>query len=146
MCEKCFVYEVHKDHNYWYTICSDESGGSCDCGEEDSWKTDLKCPLHVPLETNSTQTNYSKAIEEYIFDFLNGAVCAIKSFTGLGGGSNSDEKESKAIVLYNDEKHSFAEVIAILSEELSIDRDLVNAYATHIDSWVGHWFDFHGIN
>lgn len=136
MCERCFVYDVHKDHNYWYTVCSDDSGGSCDCGEEDSWKTDLHCPHHAPVTDNSDAFNFSKKGEAYVMDFLDGAVEAIKSFTVRVCDPPLDELDSKVIILYNDEKHSFAEVIVILSEELSIDREAASAYAIQVDTLV----------
>ena len=55
LCQKCFNKDVHKDHEYFYYL-SKNSGGCCDCGEDESWKNPLCCPLHNharPSDSNS---------------------------------------------------------------------------------------------
>ena len=45
----------------------------------------------------------------------------------------SDSSSDKAIVLYNDERHSFGDVISVLSSELQVSEDAAHNYATLVD-------------
>jgi hypothetical protein len=138
MCENCFVYEAHKDHKYWYTICNESSGGSCDCGETDSWKNALLCPKHQ----NSKEIQVESSNSSLIFD----GSSAIKEILGfitatIKDYASTDKKSGKgshnsSLVLYNDERHSFGEVITILQDELEIDEDLAAEYAKLVDEKV----------
>lgn len=137
MCEGCFVYEAHKDHNYWYTVCTEATGGSCDCGEADSWRNDLKCPKHkdskelkVEADNNFLHSEEIASVKEA----LSFVSSCIKEYISV---SKEPRRQGQhALVLYNDEFHSFGDVIAILQDELQIEEEVARDYATLVDQKV----------
>ena len=137
MCENCFVYEAHKDHKYWYTVCNESSGGSCDCGEADSWKNDLMCPKHkncAELQVEAANSTVSPSISATINEFLNFTASTVKDYSSAS--KNPEKGCNNSLVLYNDERHSFGDVIRILQDELEVDEDLAAAYAELVDKKV----------
>lgn len=137
LCEKCFNYEAHKDHNFWYTIGTNNSG-SCDCGEDDSWKNDLQCQHHgqeikvlsndhiIGIDPESTLVRLIEPILVYILESL------MKYYK-----TRNEPKINECIVtLYNDENHSFDDVIDILSADIEISKELSLDYANLVDSKV----------
>lgn len=133
LCEKCFNFEAHQDHEYWYSIGTNSSG-SCDCGEDDSWKNNLKCPHHQSEksieENESVNANIEgqKVIAEDILNYT------IRSFCNYVEKTKSiDISEECVLILYNDESHSFDDVIEVLGSELGIDVDTAQEYAKLID-------------
>ncbi len=137
LCEKCFNYDAHKDHNFWYTIGNTNSG-SCDCGEDDSWKNDLKCPHHVikvsseDLFKNSSPHSLKKLMD---------VVCPIlanvmESLNKYSRSRNAAKTSESVVLLYNDENHSFDDVINILCTEIEIGEEAAEAYANLVDSKV----------
>ncbi len=137
MCENCFVFEAHKDHKFWYTICSESSGGSCDCGESDSWKNDLMCPKHYNckgIQADCGSAHLNTYMADSIKEVLSFIDVTVKEY------SSAVKKASTGIncslVLYNDERHSFGDVISILHDELQIDESLASEYATLVDQKV----------
>ena len=135
LCEKCFNFDTHKEHNYWYTIGSNNSG-SCDCGEEDSWKNDLKCPHHsfvsVQIDPMS-KTDEFNSLKTILDPFL---ASVVKIFHQYGISRNESKIEDCVLILYNDENHSYADVIDILTTEIEISADNAEAYATLVDTKV----------
>lgn len=135
MCEKCFNFDVHKDHNYWYTIGNNNSG-SCDCGEDDSWKSDLKCPHH-PSDTAGSTPNFgledTKSLKKVLDPVLSSAV---NLFYKYGSSRNETRIDNCVLILYNDENHSFDDVIDILTTEIEMSVDDAEAYATLVDTKV----------
>ena len=139
LCEKCFNFDAHKDHNFWYTIGTNNSG-SCDCGEEDSWKSDLKCPHH-PLKISSNETiaddiantRKSKDLKKIAESILSTVMEYLNKYAETRTESKSGEC---VVLLYNDENHSFDDVIDILCTEIEISQEDAEAYANLVDSKV----------
>lgn len=134
LCEKCFVYDVHKDHNFWYTIGSDRNG-SCDCGEEDSWRNELCCPRHssqVSSLSDFSIQNYSSDSLSFSSNILSYILESILTYCSK---AKFDEDQS-IIILYNDESHSFDDVIEILTSSLEITTEEASIVAKLVDSKV----------
>lgn len=132
LCETCFNFEAHKDHNYWYTIAGTNSG-SCDCGEDDSWKNDLKCSHH-----STPKDSEVKIINEFDLDHLKNVLEPIlrfvmQTFYNFSQSKNETKTEDCILVLYNDENHSFDDVIDTLTSEIDDCEDTAEFYAGLVD-------------
>lgn len=135
LCDKCFNFDAHKDHNYWYTIGSNNSG-SCDCGEEDSWKNDLKCPFHTNTSVEPTMKSGTEDLNSLktILDPL--LLIVVNLFCKYGASRNVTRTDDSVLILYNDENHSFMDVIDILTTEIEISTEDAEKYATLVDTKV----------
>ena len=108
LCDKCFNFDAHKDHNFWYTIGSDNSG-SCDCGEDDSWKNDLKCPHHHQcnggeegVENQNLKETISK-LKGILNPILEQVILTFKEYSG---SKKTESTDKSILILFNDENHS----------------------------------------
>ena len=133
LCDKCFNFDVHKHHNFWYTIGSDNSG-SCDCGEDDSWKNDLKCPHHQ-CKTNEgvVDQNLKESIsklKQVLRPILEEVIHTFKEYSAE---KKMESTEKSILILYNDENHSFDDVIDTLCTEIEITLEDAEAYAKLVD-------------
>ena len=131
LCEKCFNFETHKDHNYWYTIGGDNSG-SCDCGEDDSWKNDLKCPHHS-VQSKLQEKNFEDDIDVLKNELEPVLQFAMKTFYDYGKSRKETTNEGCVLILYNDENHSFDDVIDILTTEIEDCEVNAASYAGLVD-------------
>ena len=141
LCDKCFNYEAHKDHNFWYTIGSDNSG-SCDCGEDDSWKNDLKCPHHKckegeEVEIENLKEKVSK-LKEILNPLLEKVILTFQQYSTEAGKKTSptESTDKSILILYNDENHSFDDVIDTLCTEIEISVEDAESYAKLVDTKV----------
>jgi E3 ubiquitin-protein ligase UBR1 len=48
LCSRCFHATNHSDHNVSFFIAQ-QSGGCCDCGDEEAWRVPIGCPHHPPV-------------------------------------------------------------------------------------------------
>ncbi|KAH9920331.1 uncharacterized protein B0H18DRAFT_1086433 [Fomitopsis serialis] len=49
LCARCFEATDHVDHNVSFFIAQ-QSGGCCDCGDVEAWRTPINCPYHPPKD------------------------------------------------------------------------------------------------
>lgn len=135
LCEKCFNFDVHKDHNYWYTIGSNNSG-SCDCGEDDSWRNDLKCSHH-PSMPEAEASKIPQRNVECLRNLLRPVLAFVfESFHQYGTTRNEVRTDDCVLILYNDENHSFDDVIDILNTEIEVSVEDAETFATLVDTKV----------
>lgn len=139
LCDKCFNFDAHKDHNFWYTIGSDNSG-SCDCGEDDSWKNDLKCSHHQSQGNGEVDGNHNlKENVSKLKEILNPILEeAIQTFNEYSLQKKMEPTDKSILILYNDENHSFDDVIEILGTEVETTPSDAEAYAKLVDIKVGN--------
>lgn len=139
LCVECFQQEDHKGHRYRYYL-SQGSGGSCDCGEEESWKRPLSCPAHAkrPLAIDSHQlsddelfvaTRLQQFFQQFGPFFHQGML---RFETSLGNGV-TDFEEPYCLVLFNDEQHSFDQVIDVLNRSIRVDYRTAEEFAKLVD-------------
>ncbi|EFP75552.2 uncharacterized protein PGTG_00883 [Puccinia graminis f. sp. tritici CRL 75-36-700-3] len=55
LCARCFLASDHTGHDVTYSIHANGCG-CCDCGDEEAWKTDIKCKYHS-LSTDHPSPN-----------------------------------------------------------------------------------------
>ena len=135
LCSDCWNIEAHSKHNYQYYL-SRGNGGCCDCGEDESWKCDIQCPYH---KRNDMEVfNVAKVAEntlmgtrvfaETLFAFLNEMILHYKSAL-----NTPYSNEDLVLLLFNDEIHSFADVIEVLMHSLRIDEKNAEKVAETVD-------------
>jgi len=54
LCARCFHATNHEGHNVSFFIAQ-QSGGCCDCGDEEAWRRDIRCPHHPPAGPSDPQ-------------------------------------------------------------------------------------------
>lgn len=163
-CAQCFNEDDHAGHEISYSItCS--SGGCCDCGDSEAWNVDLKCSVHSkeafdsnasclvgfsdfldsirPSQTLDLIVTFVslfpifslyyahfdyKKVQKIIgssFGNLDAAVCSFLCGDGF-----------YSTLLYNDELHSFDDVIRILSQVYGYPRPKGRELAEIVDKKV----------
>lgn len=144
LCSKCFQKSDHFGHRVRYYL-SQGSGGSCDCGESESWKTPLSCPNHCAASYNSMQlctseSNDNEAVDQGVKRKLHllmeGIIhdIAILVMACCCTVATSEEAAiGTAMVLYNDEDHSFPQVIQALMLDLNCSEEEADSLAQTVD-------------
>ncbi len=114
LCASCFQDIDHVDHEFYYSL-SNGSGGSCDCGEDESWNQPLSCPIHKIVHFSEACT---KANEGHLMfsEILNHSAKILTQDLFSLSNSHQSSNGNDVLVLFNDEKHSYADVINILME------------------------------
>jgi E3 ubiquitin-protein ligase UBR1 len=136
MCADCFYATDHTGHVVTFCI-SQQPGGSCDCGDPEVWRHPIKCPYHQDDnggQTDDSKTEKPSAVTQALRDHLSRVIgCALdfildvldyspedtplpNTYEGIMAQTSADplKKEFWATVLWNDEKHSFDEIVAHL--------------------------------
>jgi E3 ubiquitin-protein ligase UBR1 len=175
MCVRCFHATDHTGHNVSFFIAQ-QSGGSCDCGDFEAWRSPIRCPHHPePLEASSSSsgtpiTAYLPAIgdnsvppvADYPFrakipndlrermtktiglalDFVLDTLDLSPDDTGvpkkeadvrIAPSADVVPREAWCVVVWNDDKHSFEEVIRLTVEQTAHTREEASALAYAID-------------
>ncbi|PJF16720.1 hypothetical protein PSACC_03494 [Paramicrosporidium saccamoebae] len=134
LCNDCFQRSDHEGHNYNYYL-SKGSGGSCDCGELESWKKPLSCPKHLEVtepSPNSHLPDSEKLVSraQQVFAMVMGLMAENLEHVL---GSKELESDNYSVVLLNDEKHSFPQVIEIVCAATDKSSDFARQIATEVD-------------
>ena len=51
MCARCFHATDHEGHNVTFYIAQ-QSGGCCDCGDQEAWRQNIGCRFHPPASSS----------------------------------------------------------------------------------------------
>jgi E3 ubiquitin-protein ligase UBR1 len=162
MCAKCFYATEHTGHVVTFCI-SQQPGGSCDCGDPEVWRHPINCPHHHP-DANNSPSSSSKPQNQKQFSFITPALrdsmskvigCALDflldvldyspeeatlptNYETLVNQLSADPllKEYWAIVLWNDEKHSYDEAVAHLQHMTGCNLQQATAVVMRTDEEV----------
>ncbi|KAJ8911051.1 hypothetical protein NQ315_004698 [Exocentrus adspersus] len=141
LCVECFKNSEHRHHKYKMgTSCG---GGCCDCGDVEAWKKDPFCKVHM---VGITEEKPKKGLPEdlvertrivfnavlwYAYRLLNTEQI---SDIRLGGSSdNFFDIDTYCTILYNDEIHTFEQVINTLARVLKCNQRSSTEFVTNID-------------
>lgn len=153
LCCECFQEADHVGHKYKYYQSQGE-GGSCDCGEFESWKATLSCPKHLSQkDALGSQLILSPqemaSLKERLFNLVR-VLRSLLSMKYVLGKFNCDSirelepGESLIAILENDEVHSFQDIIGMLADELYMNEEKGGAVAQIVDERVSFaMFAFH---
>jgi E3 ubiquitin-protein ligase UBR2 len=153
LCFDCFKNSKHVEHRY--KMSTSDGGGYCDCGDVEAWKQFPACPTHeassqvesvdpvskVPLGLQLRAKLVFTAVLKYAVELL-----TLDTMMKLPGDLQYtpqdslhkldellDVEDMYATVLYNDEVHTFDEVIPTLQRTLDIDKNKAVGFASLID-------------
>ena len=123
-------------------------GGYCDCGDPEAWKKYPNCELHTP---KTTQTNEEESSENYInklpqdlaqratglftllLDYIK-EILTIENSEELPSHLKPENPPDDYVtMLYNDEVHSYDQVVSTLKKVLAIDENKAFEYAAVVD-------------
>lgn len=184
-CSRCFEATDHTDHSVSFFIAQ-QSGGCCDCGDVEAWRTPINCPYHPPTaeSINHIKDFTSKMIQStpkttprvipgsevppvkdypdraaipdelresmsrtigYAFDYILDTLDYSPEVTGAppkeeylwkqATGDPMMMKDQFCVVLWNDDKHSFDEVIRLLVDMTGRTREEASDIADKIDEY-----------
>lgn len=136
LCSSCFKQSAHRHHKYRMSASS--GGGYCDCGDTEAWKTHPFCDEHVLGLENKDESSIIndtmkkrcnlvfEAVLQYCMKCLE--VESNASLLGLDGA-----EDIYCTILYNDESHTYEQVIQTLTRVVKcVHKDAVE-YVTSID-------------
>ncbi|BFZ58377.1 E3 ubiquitin-protein ligase ubr1 [Savitreella phatthalungensis] len=147
MCQRCFRGSNHAGHDVVMSINAG-SGGCCDCGDAEAWKTDIGCCYHSGDRLSSDRLK--AALPVSIADPVRQTISMLLDFClqVLARAPDSmrapteddvladDTRDSSdfSCVLWNDEKHNFDEVIDIVKRACRKPRAFGQSTATTVDA------------
>lgn len=151
LCVDCFKRSPHKNHKY--KMGTSYGGGCCDCGDVEAWKRDPYCETHkLGLEKKHVNLNFltndmekrAHLVFECVLRYAR-TLLTLEHPPMLPAGLDSDEnmedlysiyknqEDSFCTVLYNDETHTFDQVITTLNRFIKCPQRESIDYVTSID-------------
>ncbi|CAH0560295.1 unnamed protein product [Brassicogethes aeneus] len=138
LCVDCFKNSAHRYHKY--RMGQSGGGGCCDCGDTEAWKKDPFCQKHsvdqdeedrLPGDVLGRTRAVFDAVLWYAFRLLNTDL-----ISDIRLGSSSEDFysiDNYCTILYNDEVHTFEQVITTLTRVLKCTQRVAIEYVTNID-------------
>ncbi|XP_022906723.2 E3 ubiquitin-protein ligase UBR2 [Onthophagus taurus] len=141
LCVNCFKKSEHRNHKY--KMGASCGGGCCDCGDTEAWKKDPYCETHaLGLQHEQLHVQLPESLVErtrivydavlwYAYNLL-----TLEHSADFGLKSNLDEDDlfdAYCTVLYNDESHTFEQVISTLNRVIKCPQRTAIEYVTNID-------------
>jgi len=151
LCVDCFKRSPHKNHKY--KMGTSYGGGCCDCGDVEAWKRDAYCQTHkLGLEKKHVNLNFltidmekrAHLVFEYVLLYAR-ALLALEHPPMLPIELDTEhilnelysiyknQEDSFCTVLYNDETHTFDQVITTLTRFIKCPQRESIDYVTSID-------------
>uniref|UniRef100_A0AAY4AT50 E3 ubiquitin-protein ligase n=1 Tax=Denticeps clupeoides TaxID=299321 RepID=A0AAY4AT50_9TELE len=128
LCMDCFQSSVHKGHRY--KMHASSGGGFCDCGDVEAWKTGPCCSQHDPGASVAMETVRPSAVS-------NGFCWSFHVEFSTWNEDSELPAEVKDntyyCVLYNDEHHSYEQVIHTLCRSINCTQTEAQAHTALID-------------
>ncbi|XP_033841359.1 E3 ubiquitin-protein ligase UBR2 isoform X2 [Periophthalmus magnuspinnatus] len=143
LCMNCFLKSVHKDHRYRMTTSG--GGGFCDCGDSEAWKQGPYCSSHLPKDQDQDQDQdpvqsldpdlvyrafqVFRTVLRYAVDML-----TWDQENSLPPGLEPKEKgDTFYCMLFNDEVHTYEQVIYTLQKAVNCNQKEAVSFATTVD-------------
>uniref|UniRef100_A0A673VLI6 E3 ubiquitin-protein ligase n=1 Tax=Salmo trutta TaxID=8032 RepID=A0A673VLI6_SALTR len=142
LCMQCFLGSVHKEHRYRMTTSG--GGGFCDCGDTEAWKKGPYCQKHEPNISDSCQEdplahlstdmiarcyNVFSIVLKYAVDMLTWD----KEDELPPGLEPPDRGDTYYCMLFNDEVHTYEQVIYTLQKAVNCTQKEAVSFATTVD-------------
>ncbi|KAM9476389.1 E3 ubiquitin-protein ligase UBR2 isoform 2-T2 [Clarias gariepinus] len=142
LCMQCFLGSVHKEHRYRMTTSG--GGGFCDCGDTEAWKKGSYCQKHEPNISDSSQEdplaslsadmiartyNIFSIILKYAVDMLTWD----KENELPQGLAPPERGDAYYCMLFNDEVHTYEQVIYTLQKAVNCTQKEAVSFATTVD-------------
>ncbi|BFZ11988.1 hypothetical protein BsWGS_15028 [Bradybaena similaris] len=142
LCITCFQNSPHKHHRYRMSTSS--GGGYCDCGDIEAWTSDPFCLLHKPRKEGETESvDMPAEMQECIartFRCVLKYASTLLTWTdnlvlplGLGRCGDAASTTTYMCMLYNDEVHTYDQVISTLQRAVDCNQRQALEFATVVD-------------
>ncbi|XP_050506172.1 E3 ubiquitin-protein ligase UBR2 [Diabrotica virgifera virgifera] len=141
LCVECFKNSEHRNHKY--KMGTSRGAGCCDCGDREAWKRNPFCTIHMAGLTEENQSNgLPEDMKERVRIVFETAVWYayrmlstehIKDVRLGGGVENFFDIDTYCTILYNDEIHTFEQVISTLTKVLKCNQRSSTEFVTNID-------------
>ncbi|MGH0154885.1 UNVERIFIED_CONTAM: hypothetical protein FKN15_044511 [Acipenser sinensis] len=142
LCMECFLGSVHKEHRYRMTTSG--GGGFCDCGDMEAWKKGPYCQKHEPNSSDpSVEDPLAHLSEDMIARAYNIFSIMVKYAVDMLTWEKEDElpaglepperQDSYYCMLFNDEVHTYEQVIYTLQKAVSCTHKEAVSFATTVD-------------
>uniref|UniRef100_A0AAY4AXF0 E3 ubiquitin-protein ligase n=1 Tax=Denticeps clupeoides TaxID=299321 RepID=A0AAY4AXF0_9TELE len=139
LCMDCFQSSVHKGHRY--KMHASSGGGFCDCGDVEAWKTGPCCSQHDPgasvaMETVRPSVGLQQRVKLLCQVLLRYAsnLLVWEEDSELPAELQPRVKDNTYYcVLYNDEHHSYEQVIHTLCRSINCTQTEAQAHTALID-------------
>ncbi|XP_057197580.1 E3 ubiquitin-protein ligase UBR2 isoform X2 [Triplophysa rosa] len=142
LCMQCFLGSVHKEHRYRMTTSG--GGGFCDCGDTEAWKKGPYCQKHEPNISDSSQRDpLANLSDEMIARTYNVFSIILKYAVDILTWDKEDELpegleppvrgHSYYCMLFNDEVHTYEQVIYTLQKAVNCTQKEAVGFATTVD-------------
>ncbi|XP_029032051.2 E3 ubiquitin-protein ligase UBR2 [Osmia bicornis bicornis] len=150
LCVDCFKQSAHRNHKYRMgTSCG---GGCCDCGDIEAWKKEPFCNIHLAgIQAKEARGNKLpgdiaeravvafEAVLRYCYEIL-----SLEHTPGLPADLCVKETDDNPLslpstsdhyctVLFNDETHTFDQVIATLTRVMNCSQRDALEFVTSVD-------------
>lgn len=153
LCVDCFKMSPHRNHRYkMSTSCG---GGYCDCGDLEAWRCSPFCERHILASTAEEQPSpidrlpsgmvtRARAVFEHVLEYCHQMLCwedpvtlpvglATETSANGGGTGTTEVLVTYATMLFNDEIHTYEQVIRTLSRAISCSQKEAIDFATTVD-------------
>lgn len=150
LCVDCFKQSEHRNHKY--KMGTSNGGGCCDCGDTEAWKRSPFCDIHIA--GTSAQSEGRRGLPEdmaervrvtfdavlwYAYHLLTlehapsipADLCPKQPEDDLS--HSIFDMDTYCTVLYNDETHTFEQVINTLTRVIKCNQKVAIEYVTNID-------------
>ncbi|XP_073776610.1 E3 ubiquitin-protein ligase UBR2 isoform X6 [Danio rerio] len=142
LCMQCFLGSVHKEHRYRMTTSG--GGGFCDCGDTEAWKKGPYCQKHEPNISDSSQKDpLANLSAEMIARTYNVFSIILKYAVDMLTWDKEDELpegleppargDMYYCMLFNDEVHTYEQVIYTLQKAVNCTQKEAVSFATTVD-------------
>ena len=156
LCVSCFKESEHRFHRYKMSTSS--GGGYCDCGDTEAWSQFVHCSTHLlgtqhqnsdplskfPIDLQVRVKQVFTTVIKYAYDMLTTETPLTlppdltykedydSSFLDISY-EMTPGNDNYATVVFNDEVHTFDEVIGALPRAADVSQELAIGFATLID-------------
>ncbi|XP_078505840.1 E3 ubiquitin-protein ligase UBR2 isoform X1 [Lissotriton helveticus] len=142
LCMECFLQSVHKEHRYRMTTSG--GGGFCDCGDTEAWKEGPCCQKHeLNMSESETEDPLVHLSEDMIartyniyaimFQYAVDILTWEKENELPLGLDCVDKDDTFFCMLFNDEVHTYEQVIYTLQKAVNCSQKEAIAFATTVD-------------
>ncbi|TRY85639.1 hypothetical protein DNTS_008798 [Danionella cerebrum] len=142
LCMQCFLGSVHKEHRYRMT--ASVGAGVCDCGDTEAWKKGPYCQKHEPSSCDSSQKDpLANMSAEMIARTYNIFSIILKYAVDMLTWDKEDELpegleplvrgDMYYCMLFNDEVHTYEQVIYTLQKAVNCTQKEAVSFATTVD-------------
>ncbi|CAF0909766.1 unnamed protein product [Adineta ricciae] len=146
LCTDCFLQSEHRKHRYKMNVSA--GGGYCDCGDSEAWKQHVHCNIHLPRGDNSESPDdvlnrlpaELRQRAKNLFGILLRFIIKLlftENYQDIPAELKNEywdgDHERYATMLFNDEVHTYDQVINVLNRAIQCSKQEGHEFASLVD-------------